>query len=329
MAIYFCCILTLQEEMSLYSDKRKALADSQAAFQSRRGNFNRFILDNLNKQWRQRRAIKESRIMQEQGMRELQFIGQQTEEALKRRDQLQRKLTTLRHYESLLRDALDLLPKDYFRANTNGPDSLILRFTMLQRMQKLLLSELYQKQESVQKEFSELNQSRMEQVEDLLTKIGSMQLLGNEWNQELENRQKCEEQYERDRDRVAEECVRFVTIVRALRNIAEKAASGLYSLHTQQVSNQHKVPLQINFRVILRFLNVVTAIREEIAPATKKQRPLVETKRNDTPISLMVSRKTTLSDTTTRDNKPSNVGNWRILPLFSSHKKGIDDTDGE
>lgn len=321
------------EEMSVYMDRRNILADSQVVFQSRQSNFSRFISENLNKLQRQQRAIMENRIVREHGLAELQSIHQKTEEALKRRDELLQKLTTLRHYESLLSGSLSLLPKDYFRANANAPDSLIKRFSMLRRLQKLLLSELHAKQESVQKENWELNRSRIVQLEELLTKISSIQYLGSEWSLGMENQQQCKEKYERGRERVAEECVRFMAIIRALRNIAEKAASGLYNLHSKQISNQHKVTLQTNFRVILRFLNVVTAIQEEISPTTKKQPSLVEQKnhtRTQTRTHICGGQsQDNLSDTASRDNKPVNVRNRRILPLFSSRNKGIDDTDGE
>ncbi|KAF5404868.1 hypothetical protein PHET_01659 [Paragonimus heterotremus] len=127
----------------------------------------------------------------------------------------------------------------------------------------------------MERETRELRNTKMTSVENLLTESSKLKTIGNQWRQEQDELQHCIEQCERNKDRVSEECVRFFTILRALRNIAEKATNGLCSLSTHPVTNQHKTSLQTNFRLIMRFLFVMMAIRDEICPPSRKGRQVL------------------------------------------------------
>ncbi|KAF5400724.1 hypothetical protein PHET_06059 [Paragonimus heterotremus] len=137
------------EEMGKYQEQRKLLSQSLQDFETRRINFRQFILDNVSKLQRQQCAIKENQHLQELGNAELRKITQEVEKALRRREQLQRKLSKLRVYEAMVMNTLQLLPKDYIRSNTCPADSLVYRYAILYHTQNVLLSELYAKQEAV------------------------------------------------------------------------------------------------------------------------------------------------------------------------------------
>ncbi|KAF8567240.1 hypothetical protein P879_05320 [Paragonimus westermani] len=236
---YYVKMSQFSEEMGRYQEQRKLLSQGLQDFETRRINFRRFILDNVSKLQRQQYAIKENRHLQELGIAELRKITQEMDEALQRREQLQRKLSKLRVYEAMVMDTLQLLPKDYIRSNTCPADSLVCRYSILCHTQDILLSEVYAKQETVERETRELCNTRMTSVENLLSESSKLKTIGNQWRREQDELQHCIEQCERNKDKVWEECVRFFTILRALRNIAEKAASGLCNLSTHPVTNQH------------------------------------------------------------------------------------------
>ncbi|KAA3682179.1 uncharacterized protein DEA37_0002853 [Paragonimus westermani] len=99
------------EEMGKYQEQRKLLSQGLQDFETRRINFRRFILDNVSKLQRQQYTIKENRRLRELGIAELRKITQEMDEALQRREQLQRKLSKLRVYEAMVMDTLQLLPK--------------------------------------------------------------------------------------------------------------------------------------------------------------------------------------------------------------------------
>ncbi|KAA0192920.1 hypothetical protein FBUS_08757, partial [Fasciolopsis buskii] len=134
----------------------------------------------------------------------------------------------------------------------------------------------------IERESQELLATRLRSTENLLTRSSVLQGAGNDWRKHKESLQHSMELYERDKDRATEECIRFFTVIRSLRNIAQKAANGLESLQTHPIGSQHvswllKATLHMNFRLILKFLSTAVSIRDEITLTNKKFRGLSAT----------------------------------------------------
>ncbi|KAG5447200.1 hypothetical protein CSKR_200426 [Clonorchis sinensis] len=260
------------DEMTRSQDRRTKLNDRLEQFQKRCLNYHRFILDNLNKSKRQEYLIMRNKELRNSAIIELESINEKIEAALLRRDELQSRLQRLRAYEELLEDTLKLFPKGYIRTNVAPADGLLYRIGILQNMQQASLRQLYEQQEAAEREARELLQAQNSAGVELLAKGSELQQVAHQWQKEQENLQKSWELYERDRERTIEECILFFTTIRALRNLAEKAAIGLNNIQNHPIPNQQKASLQANFRLITRFVSVVSAIRDELNPPSKKHR---------------------------------------------------------
>ncbi|GAA31077.2 hypothetical protein CLF_101456 [Clonorchis sinensis] len=266
------CVKHPQDEMMRSQDRRTKLNDRLEQFQKRCLNYHRFILDNLNKSKRQEYLIMRNKELRNSAIIELESINEKIEAALLRRDELQSRLQRLRAYEELLEDTLKLFPKGYIRTNVAPADGLLYRIGILQNMQQASLRQLYEQQEAAEREARELLQAQNSAGVELLAKGSELQQVAHQWQKEQENLQKSWELYERDRERTIEECILFFTTIRALRNLAEKAAIGLNNIQNHPIPNQQKASLQANFRLITRFVSVVSAIRDELNPPSKKHR---------------------------------------------------------
>ncbi|TGZ69936.1 hypothetical protein CRM22_003458 [Opisthorchis felineus] len=282
---------SFSDEMTRFQDRRTKLNDRLGQFQTRCLNYHRFIIDNLNKSKRQEYLIRRNRDLRNSAITELESINEKIEAALIRRDELQSRLQRLRAYEELLIDTLKLFPKGYIRTNVPPADGLLYRIGILQNMQEASLRQLYEQQEAAEREARELLQAQSSASVELLARGSELKQVAHQWQKEQENLQKSLELYERDRERTIEECILFFTTIRALRNLAEKAATGLNSIQNHPIPNQQKASLQANFRLITRFVSVVSAIRDELNPQSRKSRYQSEnTATHTTASSMQVSQ---------------------------------------
>ncbi|CAL8072118.1 unnamed protein product [Calicophoron daubneyi] len=288
-------------EMSIANDRRGVIKRNRQDFEDRCVNFHQFILDNVSKMRRQQYAYKHNKEQERAGRVELYEINKKIRQTLERRAALQKKLDELEVYQNIIKKTVKLLPKNYIRTNTDAADSLVHRFDILCQMKSTMLQGLYQKQESIQKESRELLDTQLTSTENLLTKCSQLQEYGNQWRKDMELLQHSVEQYERDRERTIEECTRFFTVIRALRNLAEKSANGINSLQRHNLVSQQKVPLLTNFALIVRFLALGSAIRDEITPPMRHRRSTVETSRTET-VAYAATAKTRASSQASLDN---------------------------